>query len=96
MTSEGIELEADPRHAELVVKDLGLEGAKASPVPGSKDEIKEGDKFKDGGVIVDSVQEARDSAGGGNWEFEPNVDSEVDDDELLGPEGARLDRGVAA
>ena len=26
MTSEGVELEADPRHAELVVKDLRLEG----------------------------------------------------------------------
>ena len=34
---DGIELEADPRHAELVVRELGLEGAKASPVPGSKE-----------------------------------------------------------
>ena len=45
---------------------------------------------------MDSVQNAKDSAGGGNWEFEPNVDNEVDDEELLGPEGARLYRGVAA
>ena len=36
MTEYGIELEADPRHAELVIKELGLEGAKPSMVPGSK------------------------------------------------------------
>ena len=35
-TKVGIELEADPRHAELVVKELDLLGAKASPVPGVK------------------------------------------------------------
>ena len=35
-TPEGIELEADPRHAELVVRELGLEGAAASKVPGVK------------------------------------------------------------
>ena len=35
-TKSGIELEADPRHAELVIKELGLENAKASNVPGNK------------------------------------------------------------
>ena len=35
-TESGIELEADPRHAELMVKELGLESAKASRVPGNK------------------------------------------------------------
>ena len=35
-TESGIELEADPRHAELVIKELGLENAKASRVPGNK------------------------------------------------------------
>ena len=39
-TKEGIELEADPRHAELVIKELGLESAKSSPVPGSKEDVK--------------------------------------------------------
>ena len=34
---DGIELEADLRHAEFVVRELGLEGAKESAVPGSKD-----------------------------------------------------------
>ena len=37
-TSRGVELEADPRHAEIVVKELGLEKAKVSTVPGSKDQ----------------------------------------------------------
>ena len=35
-TKEGLELEADPRHAEIVVKELGLTGAEASRVPGAK------------------------------------------------------------
>ena len=32
-----IELEADPRHVELTVRDLKLEHAKVSSVPGAKD-----------------------------------------------------------
>ena len=40
MTEDGIELEADPRHAELVIKELGLENARPSLVPGSKTEAK--------------------------------------------------------
>ena len=32
----GIELEADPRHAELVVKELEIHDAKPSDVPGAK------------------------------------------------------------
>jgi hypothetical protein len=35
-TESGVELEADPRHAELVITELGLENAKASRVPGNK------------------------------------------------------------
>ena len=35
-TTRGIELEADPRHAEIVVRELGLEGATPSKVPGVK------------------------------------------------------------
>ena len=33
---DGVELEADPRHAELVIRELGLEGAKPSKIPGAK------------------------------------------------------------
>ena len=36
-TSEGIEMEADPRHAELVVRELGLEKAKTFNTPGTKE-----------------------------------------------------------
>ena len=35
-TDSGVELEADPRHAEIVVCELGLSGAAASKVPGVK------------------------------------------------------------
>ena len=64
MTSAGVELEADPRHPEFVVKGLGLEGAKAAMVQGSKDEVKNGDKSKNVEVAIDSVQKAKDSSGG--------------------------------
>ena len=37
---KGLELEADPRHAKLVVKELRVENANPSSVPGSKTEAK--------------------------------------------------------
>ena len=36
LTSAGVELEADPRHAELVVRELGVEKCRTTKVPGSK------------------------------------------------------------
>ena len=36
----GYTLEADPRHAEIVIRDLGLENARPSRLPGSKEEHK--------------------------------------------------------
>ena len=89
MTNEGIELEADPRHAELVVKDLGLTGCKPSMVPGSKEiakgKIEEDDKPKtretDGTKarielrFSDSIHEATNSAGAAEWD-----ESEYDGD----------------
>ena len=39
-TDSGITLEADPRHAELVVKELDLMTAKILAVPGSKEEVR--------------------------------------------------------
>ena len=36
LTEQGLELEADPRHVELVVRALGLEDGKPSPTPGAK------------------------------------------------------------
>mgnify|MGYP003335226922 CR=1 FL=1 len=38
LTPDGYRLEADPRHAEAVVRDLGLVGAKFFKLPGSKEE----------------------------------------------------------
>ena len=36
----GFKLEAGPRHAEIVIRDLGLEGARSSKLPGFKEEHK--------------------------------------------------------
>ena len=40
LTPEGVRLEADPRHAERVIRYMGVETGKSSPVPGSKEETK--------------------------------------------------------
>ena len=52
---------------------------------------------------IDSIQKAKESAGGGTWELESEEPQESgesreseEDDQLLGPEDARLYRGVAA
>ena len=37
LTPEGVRLEADPRHAERVIRYMGVEAGKTSPVPGSKE-----------------------------------------------------------
>ena len=47
---DGITYEADQRHAEIVVRELGLEGAKAVSTPGSRD-----DASKMSSINVDSV-----------------------------------------
>ena len=40
INAEGVHLEADPRHAERVIREMGVEDGKSSPVPGSKVESK--------------------------------------------------------
>ena len=86
------------------MKELGFEGAKPSVVPGSKDEQKnvtpsarKVDEVEDN---VDSVQQARRSAGDEVWETNGEASGIAldgdDEDELLGPEEARRYRGVAA
>ena len=54
LVDTGLELEADPRHAELVIRELELENAKPSRVPGSNivrsktvDAIEEPEEFED-------------------------------------------------
>ena len=45
-TKEGVGFEADPRHAELVIKELGLQEAKEGKTPGSKDTNKKNSEDK--------------------------------------------------
>ena len=57
ITPEGVELEADPRHAEMVIKDLKLQDAKPSTVPGSKEEMKKAPtREEDRGKAIDNIQ----------------------------------------
>ena len=57
-TATGLELEADPRHAELIVRELGVENCRTSKVPGSKAVsergssrvVKPGQSYEDEGV----------------------------------------------
>ena len=48
-SDKGIVWEADPRHAELLVEQLGLSGAKEVCSPGIKDEVKPRTKNEDDG-----------------------------------------------
>ena len=107
VTDSGIELEADPRHAELVVKELELDNAKPSPVPGSKEEAKRMMSASDGektkvttaatkarisvGNDVDSIESARKSAGGTELEGDASLEIEYDQD----GEDQELDAGAA-
>ena len=51
-TENGIEMEADPRHVELIVRELELEKAKASKSPGSKAVKSKSDSDKSSGQNV--------------------------------------------
>ena len=111
MTEAGIELEADPRHAELVIKELGLESARPSLVPGSKTEGKTSATADvprkrasqaridvEGGI--DSVQSATKSMNGENWDSEFAGELEIntteDGDTELNADDARSYRAIAA
>ena len=68
-TEDGIETEADYRHAEIVVRELGLEGAKASRVSGAKETKRRGDHTdEDAG---EDVEERWIDQGGDDDEMEP-------------------------
>ena len=62
MEEDGIELEADPRHAELVIRELGLEGAKVSTVPGAKDTTSRSGGMKK--AKIDELRRTVDRRGG--------------------------------
>ena len=82
-TEKGVELEADPRHAELVIRQLGLEEAKPSITPGVKRA-----RFASvrGGVAVKEKS------------TEENVEQEEKDEgeEEMNAEDAKVYRGLVA
>jgi hypothetical protein len=109
MTDTGIELEADPRHAELVISELGLGNARPSLVPGSKTEGKTASTTDvprtrstqariDVEDCVDNVQAATMSMNGDSWDDENGNGLEVDDDDdsELDADKARSYRAIAA
>ena len=97
LAKSGIELEADPRHVEFTIRDLGLENAKVSTVPGAKESKPRGSTPAEDLSAVDSTGR------GGEWQ-----DSEIEsaqggpeecqeeDDPLLPKAEATLYRAVAA
>ena len=54
-TGHGITYEADQRHAEIVVRDLGLQDAKPAPTPGTREELSKASLPK--GVLGIEVEE---------------------------------------
>jgi hypothetical protein len=110
MTDTGIELEADPRHAELVISELGLSSARPSMVPGSKTEGRTAtstDVPRKGSTqaridvqdSIDNIQNATMSMKGDSWNSEVDDGLEVDDDNddsELDADGARSYRAIAA
>ena len=110
MTEVGIELEADPRHAELIIKELGLESARPSLVPGSKTEGKTSATADvarkratqariDVEGEIDSAQNTTKSTNGENWDSEFAGEMEIgttdDGDTELNAEDARSYWAVA-
>ena len=84
-TEEGIELEADPRHAEIVVKELGMTDANPSKVPGMK--VRAADEDEDNGT------------GPCDEELDPDEARQyraIAGDEELDPDEARQYRAIAA
>ena len=92
ITDTGIDLEADSKHAELVISELGLNSARPSLVPGSKTEGKttatthvpwkrSTQARMDVEDSVDNVQTATISANGVSWDDATGNGLEVDDDD---------------
>ncbi len=97
----GVELEADPRHAELVVKELGLTDAKSSRVPGVK-EVKQkdanGDEQHKGIEKIQVLDEEAYELDEGYDAEESDVETEAvgDGEELLDANAARKYRAITA
>jgi len=103
-TDDGVELEADPRHAEIVIKELGLETAKISRVPGTKSTEHKKDKEKDATPERVQVIEEELILEGEIDHVEQGYDSNAEDSEeeeseeyhLLGTEESRRYRAITA
>ena len=136
-TEDGIELEADPRHVEIAIRELGIAECKPAATPGIKEVAKsdaDGAKIKQSEIRrnvqkdideakmkneetidaaamserddeIDAIATAKESMGENsdwqdsdiNGEWNNDEDGPKDDDDPeLGPEEARLYRGVAA
>ena len=110
MTNAGIELEADPRHAELVISELGLNNARPSLVPGSKTEgstaaptdtpsNRSTQARIDVEEGINNILSAKMSSKGERWDNEISNELEIDDygdDTELDAERARSYRAIAA
>ena len=102
-TTTGVELEADPRHAEMVINDLGLKGAKGSTIPGSKAvRVHENMKARvDVAMIVDEEDYTNDEVldmiteGEDLDSGDESAPEEEGDEELEGEEATRY-RAIAA
>ena len=105
-TGDGIELEADPRHAEIVVRELGLENAKISRVPGVK--IPGPKKDKDDEHTMERVQvlheelmdEVEVDCDDPLWTMDDGADEseeeDSDENQPLDAEGSRQYRAITA
>ena len=97
---DGVEMEADPRHAEIVVRDLGLSDAKCSRVPGTKEVRKKNDGNGKEERMTD-IQVLEEEAGAGSEELILEADEEgtlndSEKEEELGPADARRYRAITA
>ena len=106
-TPEGIQYEADQRHAEIIIGELGLEGAKALTTPGSREEAgragppstKDSSKsiLKYNRIAkhyINVVERYKDPEDDNDAEWPERC--EVEDHELLSAPDAKAFRGLAA
>ncbi len=99
-TDAGVELEADPRHAEIVVKELGLENAKAVRVPGAKEarsRSKDKGQEEDDEIMLLDEEDGQETVLSTDVPEEDGQDSNEDEEDRdLGPDEASRYRALAA
>ena len=88
LTKEGLELEADPRHAELVIRTLGLEESKISATPGIKTA-----RYRPPGKIYDTDEKVEEEV---DRQGVVKVVDRDEGDEAMSKEDAKAYRGTVA